>query len=477
MDVTLANVFVTSMLIGLIVLVGGSMIRGPRDLLLIFLLVFMQFYGLRPLLFVLGLDTPSPDEQFEVAAEAGLLTTTVLGVSLFLAAALLAFAAIRGSGVHGWGPFVRTRQVELKRALRVTLVATAVATVISAVLLARYGGVAGMVSAAKVDKALAGMFVLRVFPSVGAVLAIGTYLECRLRGASRTWSMVALGCGLLNASYVFLWGSRSLLVVIVATLVLGLRRRGVSAGRWRPGRAIRWQVLLRLTAATIVVIALAGGLRMARDTLINGEVQEVYAEASLARQVSLGMNATYFDAAMLSFRDWPRDYALRNGEDFKTGVLGVVPRALWEDKPDAIAPGKWFRQVYEPEKVNGWPMGAAALWYLNFGWIGIALGGLLTGGLLGVLGAAQVRAPDNGFNTAVAVALGVYVLGLGVDSDTVVRSVLWLVPLLLAARYVENRTGDEPDTRGQDQRPDGQGSPVWHNRDPLRSVGAAAPSL
>jgi len=152
--------------------------------------------------------------------------------------------------------------------------------------------------------------------------------------------------------------------------------------------------------------------------------------------VSLALNATYFDASMLAARDWPETYEFRYGEDFVTGVLGLVPRVLWEGKPDAIAPGVWFRQVYEPEKLNGWPMGAAGLWYLNFGVLGLVLGGMFSGALLGCLSAAQLRRPDNGFNTAVAVAVGIYVVGLGVDSDLLVRCVLWLLPLWLIGRFV-----------------------------------------
>ena len=70
-----------------------------------------------------------------------------------------------------------------------------------------------------------------------------------------------------------------------------------------------------------------------------------------------------------------------------------MPCVLWADKPTAIPPGKWFRQVYEPKKINGSPMGAGALWYLNFGWLGLLLGGLLSGLVIGLVSAAQRRYP------------------------------------------------------------------------------------
>jgi hypothetical protein len=448
-DLTLAAVCAIGLLTGCVLLVGGAMVRGPRDIVLVFLLVYCQFYVLRPVLFVLGLDTPSPDRQFAVLEEARLVTRTVLIVVLFLIVTLAGIALVRRSGVPGLGPFVKSRQVDLKRAVAVSLGLTFLATILSLYLLARFGSIGGVVSAAKVDKALAGLFVLRAIPALGAVVSMSTYLEARSHGASRALTFLALGCAVLNAASVFLWGSRGLLVVVAATLVLGLRRRGSREVSWRANHAIRFQVLLRLTAASLLVIAIAGGLRMARDTLINGEVQEIYSQASPARQVSLSINATYFDASMLAVRDWPERYEFRYGEDFSVGFLGLVPRAVWAEKPDAIAPGRWFRQVYEPDKINGWPMGAAGLWYLNFGLPGVVLGAMLSGLVIGLFSANQLRSPDNGFNTGIAVAVGVYVLGLGVDQDFLVRCVLWLLPLWVIARFVTSTQDEDSSTAGE----------------------------
>lgn len=446
MELTLAATCATGLLVGCLLLFGRALVRGPRDIVLVFLLVLSQFYVLRPVVLVLGLDGPSPDEQFTTAESAAVLTRTVLGVVIYLVVVLAGVAVVRRSGARGWGPFVRG-EVDLRRALGVTLLLTALGTAISLALLWRFGGIDGVVTAAKVDKALAGLFFLRAVPALGAIVAVGTYLEARGQRASRMLTSVALVCAFLNAASVFLWGSRSLLVVVAATMVLGLSRRGVRNTGWRPSGVGRWQIVVRLTTAALLVITIAGGLRMTRDTLINGEVQDVYAQAGPARQVSLSLNATYFDAAMLAGRDWPAAHDYRYGQDFATGLLGLVPRVLWEGKPDAIAPGVWFRQAYEPEKINGWPMGAAGLWYLNFGVLGLVLGAMLSGLLLGCLSAAQLRRPDNGFNTAVTVAVGIYVVGLGVDSDLLVRCVLWLVPLWLIGRFVAPGNGATEVTR------------------------------
>ena len=448
MDLSLAAVLAACLLFGVLMLFGGLQTRGPNDVVLIFLLVFCQFYALRPLLFVLGLDTPSPDNQFFDAEVSQTLTVTLVGISLFLGVTLLVVYVVNQLDTPGWGPFFTKGDVSIPRAVRVTVVLTALSTLISAALVLKFGGVGALITAAKFDKALAGLYILRVLPAVGAIAAVATFLEARRLAEHRLAARLGLLCALLNAFYVFLWGSRSLLVVVGATIVLGLRARKTRSTATRSTGA-RPKVVIRLTVAVLLVVATAGGLRVARDNLMHGEVQSVYAEASVWRQVSLGTNATYFDAAMLSFRDWPAEHAFRDGQDFRDGALGVVPRFLWAGKPDNTAPGKWFRQVYEPEKVNGWPMGAAALWYLNFGWLGVVLGGLLSGLFLGAVAAAQRRRPDNGFNTAMGVVIGVYVLGTGWDSDALVRCVIWLGPLWLIARSISRPAARPADLQGR----------------------------
>ncbi|GAA5141816.1 hypothetical protein GCM10023340_04170 [Nocardioides marinquilinus] len=444
MTLSAAGVVVTCLLAVLIIVVGGSMVRSATDVVLVYLLVFCQFYGLRPVLFVLGLDRPAPEQQFFASDTTGVLATTTLGVVVFLGATLAGTALWWSSGLPGWGPCFGRHDVSLDRLLKVSLWLTAGAVVVSAVLLARHGGVGGLIAAAKFDKALAGLFVLRMLPSIGAVVSVATFLEAAGRPGRRTVAALGLACAVVDAFAVFLWGSRSVLVVIAATVILGLRRRRSESSAPTPAAGSRSSrprgaVVVRLALAVVLVVATAGTLRIVRDDLTQGEVLDVYAEAGPARQMSLATNATYFDAAMLAFRDWPAHNEPRAGEDFVTGFVALVPRLVWADKPDAIAPGRWFRQHYQPEKVNGWPMGAAGLWYLNFGWVGLLLGGLLSGLLLGAVAKEQRRRPDHGYNRAVAVMVGVFVLGLGWDSDSVVRIVIWVVPLWLVARYVSPR--------------------------------------
>jgi hypothetical protein len=161
-DVTLAVVLAALLLF-------VTLTKGSGDVVLLFLLSFGLFYGFRPLVFVTGLDEPFPERLFQSGESAELLTKTILGLTLYLAM-----------------PFFIDREMDLSRAMKVVLVLTGLAALLSAYLVARYGGVGGVITAAKVDKALAGMYILRTIPAVGAVVATGPQPRSSTRGSVRT---------------------------------------------------------------------------------------------------------------------------------------------------------------------------------------------------------------------------------------------------------------------------------------------------
>jgi hypothetical protein len=196
--------------------------------------------------------------------------------------------------------------------------------------------------------------------------------------------------------------------------------------------------LLRVLIAAVLVIGVSVGLRVVRDSFTNKTSVNPYASASVWRKMSVGINGTYLDASLLAHRDWPSKYDYRNGEDYKNGVLGSVPRVLWPAKPDPL-PGKWFRQVYQPETRNGWPVGAPTIWYLNFGLIGVFVGGLLSGAVLAWVAHRRKRASSSGVNTAMTFVLMVYVVQLGGSSEAPLMALTWAGPMLLVMAWLRYR--------------------------------------
>ena len=123
------------------------------------------------------------------------------------------------------------------------------------------------------------------------------------------------------------------------------------------------------------MLAVFLGLRVARDVLLFPEgVISPLEGVNIWRQIAISMHGSQFDALLLVMRDFDLSAGLRWGEDFAAGIAALVPRAIWPDPP-VSALGAWFRQIYEPETVNGWPITLVGEWLVNFGWTGVAFGG------------------------------------------------------------------------------------------------------
>jgi hypothetical protein len=136
-----------------------------------------------------------------------------------------------------------------------------------------------------------------------------------------------------------------------------------------------------------------------------------------------------------------------------------VPRFLWPDKP-TVAKGSWFayrigqaRILSDGRFSNAINMTVPGELYLNFGWIGVAIGCALVGALLGWLwNATEFWRLRPG---ALRSAFGFYLLfvgfGLGADLQTVVTLIAMYILFVLAGwglKLMSSRTGRMPEMSG-----------------------------
>jgi oligosaccharide repeat unit polymerase len=423
--------------------------RHPLDPIALFCYMFFLFYLFRDVVITFGWDTPYPDGLFNPPQTGILLFKASLTLSLFLVAFAAAYVLLRPWGNY----FVRLVPVtwnipSVRSQRRLMTGLTIAATAISVFLLARYGGFGGILRAAKVTKSLAGSYALRVFPAIGAIVSASlclTLLQRRKEGISSSRFLVAasLTCALLNAGYVYLWGSRTVVAVVIFILI---------GGQWLLGRGLvgnaavldeipvrRRPRVFRVLVSLLVLLVVVVGLREIRDTALSGHYSTSTQGQSELRKISVETNSTYFDATLLALRDWPSTYRYRHGEDFTIGLDGVIPRPLWAGKPQDITDGAWFRQIYQPNVKNGWPLGAVGDWYLNFGTLGVLVGGLFSGFLFTGLMAAWRRAPLTPFTLASLISMVIFVVPTGFDALSPLRWFEWAFPLLICAWYLGRR--------------------------------------
>lgn len=137
-----------------------------------------------------------------------------------------------------------------------------------------------------------------------------------------------------------------------------------------------------------------------------------------------------FDYFMLVVRDWGRLYEFRVGEDFLVGVLGIVPRSLWESKPEVIHFGTWLKEYYLGDRAGGWPVTTVGQWYANFSYGGIVLGGIVAGGLYRALQHRYADFHRNPWAFVFMFAMVFDVIPGGWNAVTPIYLVLYAMPLM-----------------------------------------------
>jgi oligosaccharide repeat unit polymerase len=228
----------------------------------------------------------------------------------------------------------------------------------------------------------------------------------------------------------FAWGNRGNIAYI---LIAGALSWHVLIAPLRPIRV--------LIGAAILFVALfaMGNLREARLEALTGTP---YSERSLTRSLSNSLHLAEFDALSLAIKDAGSRYELREGADFRNGILAMVPRQILPER-EIFNVGGWFRQVYEPGKVNGWPVTVIGDWFVNFGWIGVVLGAALSGAVAGLFDSAYSRVSSRTWDAVLAPVLGILILKGGVGTGAPQQIVLTLIPLaiLSLALRLRGKTG------------------------------------
>ncbi len=381
---------------------------------------------LRPLMFFFGLDRPSPYawfamESWDLMADA-LLLTTVWIVTITITAMSL-------SG-HDMGRriFPKMRVLPSPQMLVLVVVGlTLLNLACTGYLVSRAGGIPQFVFAVKIGKELKGLFVLREIGTLAVALLIyGFMLSKRsaLTGAPgmpKPWVFFALI--LVNFGVNYLWGNR--FNIAIMTLSFGITYHVY----------IRRLSLAEILIAGLLALSALEGLKQLRNLLVSEVVgRDTGNNFDFWLRISASLHFNQFDAYLLALRDAGVMFDFREGRDAINGLLAWVPRFIWAEK-ETFQIGGWFRRVYEPTRVNGWPITAMGSWYVNFGYIGIVLGALVSGLVVAMMDTTYRYAPQDPWAATVGIAIPLQVLQGGVNFGFVQSYVLLVVPLFAVATF------------------------------------------
>jgi oligosaccharide repeat unit polymerase len=231
-----------------------------------------------------------------------------------------------------------------------------------------------------------------------------------------------------------LWGSILCMIPgICAGLVLGGKTAVVFPLAFS---ALAYEVcvarrgILRLIGIALAFAALVVALQFTRSEIVRG------VDKPAAEHVYVGLYFITFDSTLVYLDTSGVEHHTETGQDFINGLAAIVPRVLWPDKPERhITLGSRFKSdLTHGQGQGGWPVYGFAQWYVNFGWLGVLIGGILTGWILALLQSRYAQCRDNPFDFVILCAIIFVVLGPwpgGLHSFFPAHYLLFIVPLFL----------------------------------------------
>lgn len=174
-----------------------------------------------------------------------------------------------------------------------------------------------------------------------------------------------------------------------------------------------------ILSALLVFFAVWGSVRgIPVAAMLGLEEKKYHVEQTPYSEGYLSGVADPFGSAALIWQVFPEQESFRHGRTLLVTLLMFIPRAVWPDKPVGI--GKELTRYYvgpffEPTQGYSVTVTVPADLYVNFGWIGIAVGGFLLGVLCRVVASYAVTGMSGGVQRSAARVLipVIFVMALG----------------------------------------------------------------
>ena len=342
------------------------------DPLSIFTILNSSRLLLRPATILFGLDEVDNPHLFR-EDPTDLARTTMLIFMLGYASYVIGYALGRGrlaSKIAESLPGYREAKVHVNRLGWITVAGLAASAVITFHFITKAGNLSDYMREARLGL-FAGFSVLQAIPELSALFS-----ALVLHFALRNRRGILLAFSLLCASIfiLFLMGERG--GIVSAFLFLAVLHHF----------CVRRLSVAEFSTYGLVMALLLSGLGIARSSISSpGETTTERVLSKLGEKerwspvdVLTGLNANATDHFMVIVQDFDT-HNFTYGESFYRGIVGVIPRSIWPEKPERITVGQWFTGRYFPGKPSGKPITALGDYYLNFGLVGVFIGMLLSG--------------------------------------------------------------------------------------------------
>lgn len=304
-------------------------------------------------------------------------------------------------------------------------------------LIQKFGGFSNFVFAVKISKDLAGAYVFRALAALSCAMIFYAFLSVLGRRDALGWRRYFLlsvysTMMFMCLATIFAWGNRYSIALVVLAILLGWHYH------------VRKISIIKLVSVVIFAGIAFQALKYIRFQLIADALgrQDINTGHDFWLNISLSLHLVEFDALMLALKDAGSRFDFRGAQDFINGLLAWVPRFIYPDK-ETFHIGGWFRRLYEPWTINGWPITTPGSWYVNFSWPGVFIGAWISGLFLRGFDAAFKHVDICPWQAAVGPFLAFFLFEAGVSMGFVQNWFLYALPLAMVLMFLSTVSGSK----------------------------------
>lgn len=179
----------------------------------------------------------------------------------------------------------------------------------------------------------------------------------------------------------------SMVINFILTTLTG--RRGITINtviipvlvfyNYRIGKITNKQIIA-LGVPIVIFILFLGSMRNQQVTLGKTNNNVLNVVASITNTIQYGQNVPDL---LYSMKIGKVDF--QGGKYLLNGILGMIPRSIWNEKPESDHSLITSRLVYYEDITYGKPVGAFGFSYLCFGYIGVIFSGIITGKVTSII--------------------------------------------------------------------------------------------
>lgn len=375
--------------------------NGFHSIYFFYYSLFSAFFLLRSFALFSGLDTPFPEDLLgkvvpEESFFIGLIGYYIWSISFFL------FTLSLNSKATTYGCCNQVRDERLLDFSIFLGVLLSIVYILSAILNA--GSVAKVIYYLRIDSE----FKFGFMSSIPAITLMLIAAQCSIWGVNA--KKILLITFLIIIQVVA--GDRSgIIFSLVVFIVVKFSLGGMSK--------------LKVALMLPLVFVLASALKYYRSMYqLNIEQESI----TMIRSISSSLNLNIYDAyySVIGFVNHGLEF--RYGYDFYLGVVGLIPRFLWEGKPEVVNTGVWFAQLFSERKM-GTPISSIGEWYLNFGFFGFLLGAIITFFYLKI--AESIMPKSKELRAALSLIFVLQVVQSGFSNTSLRETLLFIILVVL----------------------------------------------